>query len=390
MKSKYLSVFLILLIIVSMYALPIETKAKTIKEFQAEVDSYTKQLEEKKAKVAKNDAEVAEIKKKITEIENNIAAAKQEVEELQKEIDDSNAEIEKKSEESKKIMEYYQVSNGENAYLEYAFGANDITDMIYRLSIVEQLTDYNDKVMKELNELIAKNEQKQKELAAKQEELKKMQTELEDQKERINADSNSIKETMPAIEDQIKSAKANVTYYKNLGCGESEDIQACQYRIQQRSSSSSIPSTNGYFRPMENGYVTQWYSGYGGHMGVDLSSSNKSIEIYPIASGQIFKIYKDTYGALCVKIRHNVGGSYMYSTYAHLRSYGNIYEGQIVSPYTMIGRMGSTGWSTGPHLHLELTSCDWHQGGGCTWYTYQRSTINPTRYITLPSRWDNR
>ena len=52
--------------------------------------------------------------------------------------------------------------------------------------------------------------------------------------------------------------------------------------------------------------------------------------------------------------------------------------------------MGSTGNSTGPHLHMELTSCDWNRGGGCTWGSYQRSTLNPFNYVELPSRWNNR
>ena len=39
---------------------------------------------------------------------------------------------------------------------------------------------------------------------------------------------------------------------------------------------------------MEYGYITQGYGGYGGHLGVDLSSSNKTITIYPISTGQLF------------------------------------------------------------------------------------------------------
>ena len=91
-----------------------------------------------------------------------------------------------------------------------------------------------------------------------------------------------------------------------------------------------------------------------------------------------------------MKIRHNVGGTIIYSTYAHLRSW-YVSVGQNVSADTPIGQMGSTGNSTGPHLHLEITSCDWKSaGGGCTWSQYLRSTINPTRYVTIPSSWSNR
>lgn len=389
MKTKKISIFVLILVMVSTLLLPVETNAKTISEFETEVASYTKQLEEKQARIAKNDEEVAEIKKKIASIEEKIEAAENEIKELQNEIDESNKEIEKKTEESKRIMEYYQVSNGENAYLEYAFGATTITDMIYRLSVVEQLTDYNRQVMKELDELIKRNEQKQAELSSKKQELRKMEEELEAEKERINADSKSVRETMPALEDQIRAAKNNVSYYKSLGCGATEDIQQCQYRVNQ-SSGGSIPSTNGFFRPIQYGYLTQGYSGYGGHLGIDVSSSNKSIDVYPIASGQVWKVYYDVYGALCVKIRHNYNGSYIYSTYCHFRAFGNIREGEIISPYTKIGVMGSTGWSTGPHVHLEITTCDWHSGGGCTWATYQRSSINPTRLVNFPGSWNNR
>ena len=198
-----------------------------------------------------------------------------------------------------------------------------------------------------------------------------------------------------------KINESNVKYYKALGCGQTEDILKCQYRIEQAraassgggssSSGGSIPSTNGFYRPMQYGYVTQGYGGAGGHLGVDLSSSDKAIPIYPIADGVVFYKGYDNYGALVVKIKHNYGGRYIYSTYAHMRSFGAISTGQYISHNTSLGRMGSTGWSTGPHLHLEITTCDWNAGGGCASYNqYTRSTINPFNLISLPSRWSNR
>lgn len=392
--KKFIGVVLSLVLVGTIFINPLNTSAKTLAEFESEVAAYTSVLQSKKNAIAKNDAEVAEIKKKISSIEGQIAQATQDMKKLQDEIDKSNEEIKKKNEESKKIMEYYQVSGGENVYLEYAFGAKDITDMIYRMSVVEQLTEYNDKIMKELQELIKVNKEKKVALDAKKKELAKLEKDLETQKARINAESAAIRETMPGVQEQIKAAQANVKYYKSLGCGRNEDINACQYRIIQSNSGGggggggSVPSTNGFYRPMEYGYLTQ---GYGGaHMGVDLSSSNKTIPIYPIASGQVFAKYYDVYGALVVKIRHNVGGRFIYSTYAHLSSFAAISVGQNVSHLTMIGNMGSTGYSTGPHLHLELTSCDWHAGGGCTWGEYVQRTIAPTTYVSIPSSWSNR
>ena len=402
MKKKIPVLFLILLILVSYVALPLDTKAKTIKEFEAEVEKYTKELQERKDKIATNEEEIRKIKNRIAEIEKNISKTEQEIITLQEEIEKCEKEIAEKSEESKNIISYYQIANGENAYLEYAFGAEDITDMIYRLSIVEQLTEYNDKIMKELETLVQNKEEKKKELEKKEKELKQLKIEYEDQESRIELDIKNIKAGMPSIEQQLSAAKAQLTYAKNLGCGETEDLNACIYRINQRNSGgASVPSTNGFYRPIEYGYITQYYLGCGtylssrgictGHTGIDLSSSNKSITVYPIASGLVTAKYYDNAGALVLKIKHNYNGQYIYSTYAHLRSwYVNV--GQYVTENTALGQMGSTGNSTGPHLHLEISTCDWKsQGGGCTWKNYaQTATMNPRDFVNIPTSWSNR
>lgn len=403
--KKIICLTIIVSIFASLIALPMNAnaKARTIKEFEEEVEKYTKELEAKKNQVATNEQEIAQIKKKIANIENQIKAAELEIINLQKEIDASNLEIEQKSEESKRILEYYQISNGENAYLEYAFGATSITDMIYRISVIEQLTDYNDKIMKELEMLIEKNKKQQEELIKKQEDLENMKNSLIEEKMRLDADSAAIKAGMPGIEEQIKAARSQVEYYKKLKCGPTEDIQACQYRIEQENKNSalSIPSTNGFYRPVQHGYITQWYTGckyYNpktgtctGHIGIDIGSSDKSIDVYPIAPGYVTATYYDNAGALVVKIKHNYNGRYIYSTYAHQRTFA-VKAGQYVSAYTSIGKMGSTGNSSGPHVHLEITSCDWKsEGGGCSWRSYaESSTMNPASYVNFPSRWSNR
>lgn len=402
MKEKALIIVTVLAMIVSFLALPTETTAKTIQEFEAEVSKYTQELESKKANLAKNDKEVEEIIKKISSIENQIKETEAEIDRLQKEIEESEIEIKKKSEESKNIISYYQIANGENSYLEYAFGAEDITDMIYRLSIVEQLTEYNDKIMRELEELIKKNQATQNELNQKTEELKSLKENLKKEQSRIEADSATIRESMPSIEEQIKSAQASVKYYKSLGCGASEDIQACEYRISQSSSSGSLPSVGFFSRPIENGYIVRGMGG--GHMGYDLSSDDKAIAVYPIAAGSVHAIYTDSctseywcrsMGFSCngnakiVVIKHNYNGKYIYSAYVHLRSYGNINVGTLVSKDTIIGYMGSTGCSSGSHLHLEIANCHW-KNGGCSYSAYTGRLINPGSLIKFPSSWNNR
>ena len=369
----------ILLILLTIFIIPLNTNAKTLKQLEEEVNKFTADLESKNNQIATNNAEVAEIKKKIADYENQISEIESETQVLEQEIEESNDEIAEKSEQSKSLFQYLQVSEGENAYLEYIFGATDVTDMVYRMAIVEQLTEYNDQMMDELTQLIEDNQKRKEELASKNEELEKLTDELETEQSKINAETAQIREAMPSVQQQLDEANKQLTYYKKLGCGENEDITSCEIRV----NGNSVPSASGFYRPMVSGYVTQnWMNA--GHLGIDLSNTNKTIEIYPIASGVVFAKYYDNAGALVLKIRHNVNGRYIYSTYAHLSAwYVNV--GQTVTPDTLIGRMGNTGNSTGAHLHLELTTCDWHAGGGCTWATYQRSTINPRQYIGFPS-----
>lgn len=396
--KKLLVVTSIILLLVSFVALPIDTSAKTIQEFENEVTKYTQELENKKANLARNEAEVAAIKKRIANIENQIEEAEAEIKRLQEEIEASQKEIERKSEESKNIISYYQVSNGENAYLEYAFGATDITDMIYRLSIVEQLTEYNNKIMKELEELIKKNQATQEELRKKEEELKGLKQELKAEQARIEADSEKLRESMPSIQEQINSARDSVKYYKSLGCGSTEDIQACEFRIAQ-ASGGSLPSVGFFSRPIDYGYYVRGM--WGGHMGVDVSSGNRNIAIHPIASGMIHAIYTDACttsywcdywcngNAKIVVVKHNYNGRYIYSSYVHLSSYANIWVGQYVSKDTVIGYMGTTGCSTGEHLHLEIADCHW-KNGGCSYGAYTNRLINPDSLINFPGSWSNR
>lgn len=383
---------------------PINVSAKTIAQFEQEVNKYTAELTEKQSKIAKNDAEVAQVKKNIASIETQITAAETEIKALQTEIEESNKEILKKSEESKRIMEYYQIENGNNAYLEYVFGAQTITDMIYRLSVTEQLTEYNNKIMEELKRLIEENNKKKESLTAKKEELTSLKKQLESEKARIEADTKGIVESMPSIETQIKEAKANLEYYKRLGCGTTEDIAACQFRIMQ-STGNSLPSVGTFQRPIDSGKLGRGWTGNYGHRGIDMTSpTNGNIAIYPIAEGEVAAIYQDSCnmnwcgpaGGWCqgnaniIVIRHNYQGGYIYSMYVHLSRYGNYRVGSPVTKNSIIGYMGTTGCSTGNHLHLEITTCHWKAQGGCTYSDFLGRSKNPTNYINFPSTWNNR
>lgn len=386
--KNFIKISIIVVIALGMF-LPLTAQATTLKQYEDQVAKYTAELKEKQAKMAKNAAEIKEIKGRISVIEGQIKEAGTQIQTLQEEIVRSNQEIEQKGEESKSIMVYYQLANGDNAYLQYAFGAETITDMIYRASIAEQLTEYNDKIMKELQELIEYNKNKTVEIEAKREELKGLEKSLKTEKEKIELENVSISNTIPSVEEQIKVAQNQVDYWKGKGC-KSNDILGVTCAVPPKVTPGggvnigNIMGANGFRIPMDHGYLTQGFSGKNGHMGVDFGSTNKSEPIYPVANGLVIYVGVDSYGANVVKIVHNVNGQLIFSTYAHMRA---VYfsKGQTVTTADMLGLMGSTGWSTGPHLHLEMTTCDWTYN--CTYKTYKNSLVNPYSYIPNVSRW---
>ena len=376
---------IVAILCICILVLPTTTHAVTLKEYENMVEKYTKELEEKEAKMAKNDKEVAEIKAKIADIEEQITEAEEEIENLKTEIDKSNKKIKKKERESKDLVQYFQVISNENTYLEYIFEADSITDMIYRVSVVEQLTDYNEEVMDDLEKLIEENKQKTKDLDEKNDELADLQVELNSEKERIETENREIEGTIPSTKGQIEYYKKQVSYYKSRGCKSNDVIGVTCDKPPVSSGggnsnvgTGAVVGENGFRRPINGGYIS-WYYG-GGHKGVDYAAGCGT-PIYPVAAGRVYYVGNtlDAWGAKMILIVHNVNGRLVFSQYAHLQGY-NVSVGQDVNIGDVIGYVGSTGNSTGCHLHLEMSrDYGWVYNG--TYGQYRSNIIDPFMYV---------
>lgn len=92
------------------------------------------------------------------------------------------------------------------------------------------------------------------------------------------------------------------------------------------------------------------------HNGTDLvyQDGRSNAPIYAVEGGEVVWAKADTYGGLGVIIKH----SYFYSYYWHLSNI-DVTEGQIVESGTQLGNMGTTGLSTGVHLHLGFSYGLW-------------------------------
>lgn len=331
-----------------------------LEKAQAELNANNQSINNKKNQVNNDNATIRSLKSEIEKMA-------EETNQLQQEILESNQKIEEKKKQTKSTISYLQMSQGENAYLEYVFGTDSITDLVYRVAVVEQITEYNEKVIKDLQDLITKNEEKKVELANKEKSYQNKIEQLNNEINNLNNSIYSLGNLSPGLEEEVRSKQEIVNYYKQQGCKNREDIIGVD---------CANTTTNAFFtRPMKVGYVTSFVGYRWGslHRGLDMgSSTGKNTPLYSIGNGVITSIWQDPSGAKCVNIEYKAtNGKYYTAIYAHLSRYGNIYKGMKVDSNTLIGYMGNTGYAFGVHLHLEVWPCRLYVDSQCsTWNKY--------------------
>ncbi len=359
MKTKIFGVIMLMLVVFSMVLPTSYAKEKTLNELEAEAkanrEAYNKAKNEKELTEAERDkatAQKAEVEKEISSIETQLDSIGAQIEEIQKDID-------AKDEQMKDIMSFVQVTNGDSNYLEYIFGATDFTDFIYRISVAEQLGNYNEQLIEEYNADVEKLDNKQSELNTKQEELNKKQSELTVLEAQLNKEIETLQSGMVSKDQAYKTQIELIQSMKSRGCKGTDTATSCQNRL---SSSSSLPSVNGTHMPINSGYVTSDY-GYRSydnsfHTGIDYSKSVAGDPVYPVADGEVILLnYNRSCGNHIVYVKHNINGHSYITSYWHLSSW-SVSVGQKVSYTTQIGKMAGRNsgdsCSGGIHVHLNL------------------------------------
>ena len=382
----------IALVILLLFVLTPNVNAKTLRDLKNELAAIKekKSQNDSKKNLTKNEinsvnANIESIRKKITDSENTIKN-------LTVEINELNENISKKELEIKEIIHFLQVSNGENAYLEYIFGSKDITDFIYRSAVSGQLVNYNDSLIKEYNDTIKKNKQKQEDLKQEMVNLANKQKSLEGELSKLGNELKDLNEESLDIDAEIVAQEKIVNYYeKTLQCKLDDNINTC----------GKIPYSGKFIRPVQSGRIT---SNYGSrcywnqtqgrnvctyHYGIDIAGGDT--QIYAAAPGTVANImWKQSCGGNMLFVHHNVGGNYYTTGYFHMKSI-NVKVGDYVDQNTVMGIMGgdSATWSydrcsTGRHLHFA-TATGLYMKEYLSWSTYQARNLNPVTVVNFPA-----
>lgn len=339
-------------------------------EYEAKKDSYI-------AKRKAAERQINKYEKEINNANNNIDKKEAEIEKSKAEIKRLNSEIEEKKSEIDNLLSFLQVSDGENVYLEYVFGAQSFTDFIYRSAVVEQMSIYNDNLIEEMHRLIKENKELQIKLDREIEELEDVIVNLEKTLKQSNIALEDISEHQVDVEADIRAIKSTIVMleglYKEGGCDESETMLSCL----------GVVYSDGFTRPIVKGSVTSNYGMryhptlhyYRMHNGVDLGVS-MGTKVYASSAGVVYKITKKaSCGGNMVWLRHNIKGVEYQSVYLHLHTI-NVKLGQFVTIQTVVGTSGGgesyDRCTTGPHLHFGIMK--------------KGSYVNPRNYIDFPKK----
>ena len=388
---KYKKYIISLFIIMFLFMFIPNTNAKTLRDLKNQLAAIKqkKANNEKEKKLTEQERNninntIKSTTSKISESENNIKSLNNDIIELNEKIEEKNIEI-------KEIIHFLQVSNGENAYLEYIFGSKNITDFIYRSSVSGQLVSYNDKLIDEYNETIKKNKNKQEELKKEISNLETKQKELEVQFEKLGQEMKNMSEISMSIDEEISAQEKTVYYYeKQLKCGLDENINTC----------GKIPFAGKFIRPVTNGRIT---SNYGArcywnslqnrnictyHYGIDISGGET--KIYAAAPGTVASIqWYQSCGGTKIFVHHNINGTYYTTGYYHLKSV-NVKVGDYVDQNTVIATMGGDAatWSydkctTGLHLHFAVAT-GLYLRDYSYWSQWEAHNLNPITVVNFP------
>ncbi len=402
---KMKTLLTILSIFIVFFASTITTSAESVNEIQSQIDAINAEKAEKIAELEQSERTVEETNKQIdevkasqTEIQNQVLASQAQIEALNAEIEYTEALIPIYTEKSNAILMVLQKNAHNNFLLEDLFSEDSTPGESTRKAVVAaELTEESVNIVNETIRLENELEAQKEELIRQEQALAVQQAELESQEAYLAVLLEDAESNLDDAQDDIMSQETELAAQQSLlnlmeaaGCT-GDEIYGVDCGVPPpveggggSGGGGDISGASGFIRPLETGTISDEYgqrpsSECGGniacfHTGIDIANSCGT-PIYPSAPGQVVWSGYDPYGGNMVVIVHNVGGQQISTTYAHLSSPAYVYPGQSVGYDTVIGSVGSTGASTGCHLHFGTSY-------GAT--GSQASRFNPRQIVSFP------
>ena len=412
-KRKLWTALLALALVVSMTLgmVPVQAEAASSGEIKKQINELEAQQEELEAKIAELqsqydanedemvdmvnqkdliDQEIALMHEQINLINDQIASYSLLIADKQDELDDAEARLAELNEKNKERIQAME-EEGEISYWSIIFEANSFSDLLDRLNMVKEIAAADKRRLQELADAAEA-------VALAQEVLEQEKDALEGTKDELDAAQVKLAEKRAEADELLLQLIAKGEEYQAL-LDESEALQEelmaeiaikeAEYKeakyqewlatyvppttrpSDDTTPSTGVPSSSGWVCPLPYYTLTSPFGMrlhpvlgyYRMHNGVDMSAA-QGTTIYATRSGKVTVASYQAGGAgNYVSINHGDGFS---SIYMHMTHY-IVSVGQYVTAGQVIGYVGSTGISTGPHLHFGIS--------------YNGTYVNPMNYL---------
>ena len=363
MKKRMKRVVGIILAFVMCAGMTLDAGAVTIDEAEDKADELEQQKESAEAEKEKLISQLNgiiddmnETQEKLTVKEEEINAAEQEL--VQAKINENNQY------ESMKKRIKFMYEGGNTQFLEVLLQSQSIGDLLNKAEYVSQLSSYDRDMLTEFQNTVKEVEEKEAALQEEYTELNDLQDQLAEQQDQVQTLIDSKEAQIADIQDEIKANEATLEKLKK------EAEEAKRLREEQAAAAAAGSVGSSYTPPSGgnvvsgNGYFTHpcpgmtYQSSYfgeirefevGGHKGNDYAAP-VGTPTYAAAAGTVLIAGWSNSAGNWVVINHGNG---LVTKYMHHSSLC-VSTGQYVEKGQQIGYVGSTGQSTGPHLHFQV------------------------------------
>ena len=357
-------------------------------------EAAAKALEsELKEKVSVIQSQISVLKGQIAEVQNSIGLKEQEIAVKEQQITEKEAEIADQWGDFKQHMAAMQElrDGGSVAMLS---AVNDLYELLTFNEVMQDISVKDTEIMDNMKTAKAGLEADKTALESDRAELVSQKADLQSQKKELDSQNSQMQSKQSELNSSISAAQMSAADAKKAQAAaqaaiESDELnyEAVKGQIQkliaQAASSQPQLSFTGFICPLksysrissEYGWRKNPVSGVNKlHAGIDLAAGGGT-PIYAAASGyvQVAGWSSGGYGNYVIIYHGKMSDGNTYSTlYGHMKSVATS-AGKYVKQGELIGYVGSTGNSTGNHLHLEV----WKGGS-------KANAVNPRGYIPFP------
>ena len=344
------------------------------KELQSKISALSDDIANNMKKKELLDSEISVLSSEISNVESQISTYAELITQTEAELLDAQEREAAQYELFCKRVRAME-ERGTISYWSVLFKADSFTDLLSRLDFINEIMDSDQKVIQDLQVLQAEIEEKKESLETQKAESEAAKAELVSKKSELNKQ----REAANALVAQLRASKSEYQEDMDDLSAEAEAVQAQILKLskelaaqQAAQGKPSNAALGGYIWPVSSRRITSTFGGRaspGGigstnHKGIDIGGVGYTTEIHAAKAGTVIvSQYSRPYGNYVV-VSHGSGNT---TLYAHMSS-RKVSVGQYVNQGDVLGITGSTGNSTGPHLHFEITE--------------NGTRINPLKYLT--------